>query len=452
MAQAPADPVSLHRRRFLKSGVSAGLAGASGWNADAAPDLAAFRRAGIDWRAFAGQKLVLGAIEHPWTAAITPLLPVFEQLTGIAVRVLKQSEGDYVAAMSGRMATQASTPDVLMVYALGTFISSGWLAPLDPYYADGKLFDARWFDADDVFPAARLIPSWPDGQQYSQSITMEVQLLFANGRMLAQAGEALPQTFEQLQRAAVRSKTSAHAGISLRCKAEGGTMWVLAGFIFSNGGAIVDSGACVFDSDAAAGGVEAFVRLLREAGPRPVNHDWYEALRDFGQGAAALCIDSSHWATELANAQATPVAADVLYAPMPGNGQIPAQPNVWAWQAGINRHSAHKQAAFLLLSFLNSSPACQLSGANGLATPRPSAWASPDFQQRADRRAVQATLASAKAGATTKFKAVWQHPKCDLVLDALAKAVHGCVTDGGDVRAALRAQASAVNRALANKR
>jgi hypothetical protein len=44
-----------------------------------------YANAAIDWKQFAGQTITLAGAIHPWSNAITPLLPDFTKLTGIDV-------------------------------------------------------------------------------------------------------------------------------------------------------------------------------------------------------------------------------------------------------------------------------------------------------------------------------------------------------------------------------
>lgn len=448
-------PESLRRRRFVQASGALGLApwSLSGHAADEA-SLEDFQKARIDWQAYKGQTVVLGTMELSWTNAVIPTLPLFQKLTGINVRVLKQSETDYVAAMPQRMATRATTPDLVLVYYLGQFVSGGWLSSLEPFYANRDLFDPAWYNAGDLFPAAQSVPVWSDGKRYSQSVTFECAMMYLNKARLARSGLAVPKTFEELQRAAVRMKDGTKPGITMRCKNVGGATWTLAGFIYSHGGAILQDGHCVFDSDAAVAGTETFVQTLREAGTVPMDHMVYEVFRDFGGGNAAICIDSSGFCTRLRDPQQTRMDAvnDVVYAPMPGTGKQAAVPNVWVWQAGINAYSQNKEAAFLLLCFLSSAPGCRLSSGNGLlATPRRSVWETDAFRQRFGPAAVDAGLIGTRSTAADKLKALLQHPKADLVQNALAKVVTSCVNGGGSVRDALRTEAAAVNQLLARK-
>src|SRR5215831_17183127 len=88
---------------------------------------AAYASAAIDWKQFAGQTIALAGAIHPWSSAITPLLPDFTKLTGINVVSDFQLETTYLSAMIPiTLARGNSTPDVFMFTAYGQGISGGW--------------------------------------------------------------------------------------------------------------------------------------------------------------------------------------------------------------------------------------------------------------------------------------------------------------------------------------
>lgn len=412
---------------------------------------AGFAGADVDWMAFKGESLTIEAMTHPWSAAIEPLLPLFTELTGISVKLNTQSETEYTSQMPIKLGAKSAEPDVMMIHALGQFVSAGWAEPLDAYYADKALFDAAWYDQDDIFAMARDFPAQTDGQNYSMSITAEAQTLFANKAMLGEAGLAVPATMDDLLATALKLKTDTVAGIAMRAKSDSSAgPWTCGGFVFSYGGEIIDGeGRCVLDSDAAIAGVEMYGRLLREAGPIGVgNYHWYEALNDFSSGAAALGCDSSNFATDISNPEKSLVAGDAVYAALPRAGEHPIKPNIWAWQAGINAYSKKKKAAFLLLSFLNSKPGCLISAAGGLATVRNSAWKSEAFQKRFGAEASAAALLNLNSGDAKIFKAAWFHKKSNEILDPFAVAINQVVTGQADARAALTAATTKINAAL----
>lgn len=446
---------SLNRRGFL-TGTTAAVLGASfmprlSWADSHAAMIEEFMKADVNWRAFAGSELHLGVLSHPWTEATADAIPVFEEVTGIRVNTTTQSESEYVAEMPVRLGANSATPDVMMIHAPGQYVSAGWLEPLDQYYSDSELFDPGWFDESDMFPMAVDFPAQPDGQRFAMAITAEAQTLFANKESLAMAGLSIPATMDDLLAAAIAMKTDTQAGIALRSKSDGTAgPWPCGGFVFTYGGEIIDdSGVCVLDSDNAVAAVEMYGRLLREAGPLGVgNYHWYEVLNDFMAGAAAMGIDSSNFATDIADPSKSTVAGDDIYGAMPKAGNNPIKANIWAWQAGVNSNSENKKAAFLLLSFLNSRPGCAISSANGLATPRNSAWKSSAFQNRFGAQAATAALNNLNSGDAKIMKACWFHPQSSEILDPWGIAINEVATGQKEARQAMTEATRKINAAI----
>ena len=67
-------------------------------------DATIYANAAIDWRQFAGQTITLAGAVHPWSKAITSLLPNFTQLTGIDVITDFQMENEFLGAIPTRLA------------------------------------------------------------------------------------------------------------------------------------------------------------------------------------------------------------------------------------------------------------------------------------------------------------------------------------------------------------
>ena len=445
-------------RRALMLGSAAAtlgiaLSSRASWADASASILESAAGADVDWKAFDGERIVVGAMQHPWTEAIESAFPVFEELTGIKVKLTKQSEAEYVAEMPIKLGAGAEEPDVMMIHSLGQFVAAGWAAGLDQFYEDRSLFDNNWFGEDDMFSMARDFPTQNDGQRFSMSITAEAQTLFANQRSLDAAGIGIPKTMDDFLVAAKKMKTPEQAGIVMRSKSDGtaGT-WPCGGFVFSFGGEVIDaSGACVLDSDEAIAGVAMYGRLLKEAGPLGVgNYHWVEVLNDFSSGAAAMGCDSSNFATDISNPEKSVVAADTIYGALPRAGRHPIKANIWAWQAGINANSRKQKAAFLLLSFLNSKEGCAISSANGLATVRNTAWKSEAFQKRFGEQAATAALANLNSGDAVIFKRAWFHPKAGEILDPWGIAINEVATGQKDARTALTQATDKINKAISS--
>lgn len=413
----------------------AGLLGAAGLPLRA-------QEAGIDWRRAEGATIVLGGLQHPWMDAVEPLIPAFTELTGITVTVEKQSESEYVASMPVRLGGGSAVPDVFMIWSLGQAISAGWLEPLDAHREDPALFDAAWYDEEDVFASARSFERWGDGQSYGLAITAEAQTMFLNGEAMEAAGLSMPATMDDLMAAAAAMKSDEMAGIAMRAKATGDAApWTAAGFIFSHGGSIVTlDGASGLALPESVAGVETYGRLLREHGPLGIgNYHWMECLNDFTQGALAIGCDSSNFATDISDPTKSLVAKTAVFGALPGAGDRPAKPNMWHWMAGINAASAQKPAAFLFLVWATSRDTAAQAAAGGLATTRTSAWESEGFRARFGEGAAEAALANLQAADGNLFKAAWFHPRGPEILDAVGIAVNEVVTGASDAQAAMTA-------------
>ncbi|MCK1727872.1 extracellular solute-binding protein, partial [Bradyrhizobium sp. 142] len=260
-----------------------------------AGDDQAYASAAIDWKQFAGQTITLAGAIHPWSNAITPLLPDFTKLTGINVVTDFALETTYLSAIPIRLARGSNTPDVCMFATYGQGISGGWLEPLNAYYSKKSLTDLPWYDESDLLKTARTFSLWPDGERYGFTITSEAMTLFLNREMLAAKDLPAPQTFDELLATARAVKTDAISGIAMRAQAGGNSSPAAMGFVFSYGGAMIKDNMAAFASPEAIAAIDMYGRLLREAGPIGVgSYEWYQVLDDFLQGRTAMAIDSSN--------------------------------------------------------------------------------------------------------------------------------------------------------------
>ena len=406
--------------------------------------------ADIDWKSQDGKTIVLAAVQHPWTEAITPLIPLFTELTGINVDVQTQSETEYTAELPVKLGAQSATPDVYMVWAIGQAITAGWLEGLDGFYDNSALSDANWWDDADLFPSARSFQAWSDGKRYLMPITAESQILFINEPMLLDKGLSVPTTMEALFDTATALKTNDVAGIAMRAKSTGDSTWPAGGFIFTYGGAIIDlDGKSVINSPESVAAMDMYGKLLNQAGPVGISsYQWVECLNDYMAEAVAMGCDSSNFATDIANPDKSQAAGHTVYGTIPKAGDKPIKPNMWHWTAGINSNSANKDAAWLFLQWASSKPTALLAAAAGLATPRASAWSSSAFEDRFGAQAAEIALASLKAGDGDLFKATWFNPKGPQILDAFGIATNEVATGAKDAKTAMDDAQSKIETAM----
>ena len=450
-AQSGRTPTS--RRSFVKGLGAAGavlpaLAALPRWSF--AEDRAAtYANANIDWKQFAGQTITLAGAIHPWSNAITPLLPEFTRLTGISVTIDFQLETTYLGALPIRLARGSTTPDVFMFTTYGQGISGGWLEPLNGYYSNRSLTDLGWYDENDLLKTARAFPLWSDGERYAFPITSEAMTMFINGDALAAKNLPVPQTFEELLVTAKAVKSSEMSGIAMRAQAGGNSSPPAMGFVFSYGGAMVKDNKAVFASSEAIAAVEMYGQLLSQAGPGGVgSYEWYHVLDDFLQGRAALVIDSSNFATDISNparSRVTKQAQFAVFPRVPGRTPVPFMSH---WQACINSKSRNKRAAFLFLIWATSKTTSLQTAAAGLATTRVSAWSSDGFKKAFGSQAAEAALTNLQNADVDRAKAILFHPQSRPILDAFMIGVNEVVNGAKSAKDAMTGAAERANAAI----
>jgi len=409
----------------------------------------AYAGAAIDWKRFAGQTITLAGAIHPWSNAITPLLPAFTGLTGINVVTDFQSETTYLSAIPIRLARGDSTPDVCMFTTYGQGISGGWLEPLNRYYSNSSLIDLGWYDESDLLKTARSFPLWSDGERYGFTITSEAMTLFTNGDVLSAKDLPVPQTFDELLATAKAVKTSEMSGIAMRAQAGGNSTPPAMGFVFSYGGAMVKDNMAAFASPEAIAAIDMYGRLLSQAGPVGVgSYEWYQVLDDFLQRRTAMAIDSSNFATDISNPAKSHVAKQAGFATFPHlAGRLPV-PFMSHWQACINSKSRNKQAAFLFLQWATSKPTSLRTAAVGLATTRLSAWSSEAFKNAFGRQAAEAALTNLQDADVDRAKAILFHPQSRPILDVFMIGVNEVVLGARSAKDAMTAAAEKANAAI----
>jgi multiple sugar transport system substrate-binding protein len=450
---SPSGRVRVSRRGFLKGLSAAGavfppLAMLPQWSfaEDAA---AAYAKAAIDWKQFAGQTITLAGAIHPWSNAITPLLPNFTELTGISVVTDFQLETVFLGALPIKLTRGSSTPDVFMFLTYGQGISAGWLEPLNAHFSDRSLVDLGWYDESDLLKTARAFPVWPNGERYAFPITSEAVTLFVNSDALAAKNLPVPQTFEELLATANAVKTNEMSGIAMRAQAGGNSSPAAMSYVFSYGGDMVKDNKAAFDSPEAIEAVAMYGATLSQAGPVGVgSYQWYNVLDDFLQGRTAMAMDSSVLAKDISDPAKSRVAKQAEFAAFPHVAGRSPVPFMSHWQACINSNSRNKRAAFLFLLWATSKPTSLRTAADGLATTRLSAWSSEAFKKAFGPQAATAALTNLQNADVDRAKAILFHPQSRPIQDAFMIAVNEVVSKAKSAKSAMTAAAEKANAVI----
>jgi multiple sugar transport system substrate-binding protein len=413
-----------------------------------------FTSANIDWQQAQGEELIFGVVQHPWTTAIEPLLPMFTELTGITVTQQIASETEFLTNLAVTLGGGSSTPDLFMMLALGQYATAQWIEPLDDYLTDSDLTDANWYDTEDIFTASFNYPVFAaDNQRYAMAITAEAMTPFLRGDLMDEQGLDIPETFDELYELAGALKTEEIAGIAMRGKPTNDAVTAPgSGFIWSYGGQIIDEdGQIAFDSDEAIAGVEMYGRMLRDHGPTGVaSYHWYEVVTDFQQGQVAIACDSSTLVPQIEDPELSQVAGQARYGTFPRHGDLPARPFASHWMLGMNARSEHKTAAWLLMEFLTSKPGAIITARGGATPPRTTAWQDPAFVEQYGEQAAEAAMANIQAGDPTLVTRAIFHPQWPEIGDYLAVAFNQVITGSASAEDALTEAANRSREVLEN--
>ena len=95
----------------------------------------------FDWKQQSGKTIYPILVEHPYTDAMEPFFPEFEELTGITIKYEKLPETQFREKLLLALSTGAGTYDVFMTGYIDDFryVGGGWIEPLDDYIADPAL-------------------------------------------------------------------------------------------------------------------------------------------------------------------------------------------------------------------------------------------------------------------------------------------------------------------------
>ena len=354
------------RRTALKQAAALGaVAAASPWLLPAAhaqdADLAPYRSAKINWRQVEGETISVAVIPASYFDSLGSLLPQFEALTGIKVRVEKVPPGQIrqkaTLDLSSRTATYATHAADPMYYPL--YVANKWVEPLDKYLNDTSLTDPAWFKYDDILKAWRdadSIDGKPYGIPYDGEVTVQVyrkDLYDAKGLKPATTLDELAANAKALTDPANRMH-----GLALRGFAGAGqNMYIYPSLLGGFGGKWFAGKELRVNSPEAVRALDWYVNTLAQYAPPAVrNWNWPDIADAFSQGTLGCYIDAHSSASVLMNPEKSKVVGKVGFARWPKgpNGKCPT--SIWNWGFPINAALSDKakKATWLFISWATS--------------------------------------------------------------------------------------------------
>ncbi len=408
----------------------------------------------FDWRQQEGSSVNVLLVSHSFVDALKPLVPEFEEMTGITVTLDVLAEQAANEKLLADLSSRAGNVDVFMTSPLSNwqYATANWLEPLDAYL-DNAALTSPDYNVGDFFQGVLNSNRWTrvpmqgigEGPLWALPINTESYLLAYRPSVFAELGLEVPKTYEDLLAIADQlDKGAAEFGLITRFD----KFWDLPYLTFgtmlqSYGVEMIDAdGNLQICSDASVRATDDFVTLIKTASPEGAGaFTWYEALQGFASGQYALSLNEADlFAPVYQDPSQSQISDDVGYAPTPLGPDGTRKAGAWIWSMSINAASKNKEAAWLFLSWVTSSDTMIATHLTGNMNPvRASAWESAEVVEMVNSwgetpgqySEVTATMAEVAA---VRFP---PHPELTRMLDRWAQAVQEVYFNGTDTRTAL---------------
>ncbi|AYY11708.1 sugar ABC transporter substrate-binding protein [Actinobacteria bacterium YIM 96077] len=332
------------------------------------------------------------AQKHPWTAAIEPYIPEFEEETGITVEVQTFAEEQARDRHLTQLQSGSTDFDVFMSLKSREgqmYADAGFYEPLDPWLEDTEATPDDW-DRDD-FKQAPWEGEAFNGEQLGLPIIVEGPVVFYRKDLFEEHGIERPKSQDELIDAAAAIEDATQdsvTGVTIRGLAPA-LPYTFGPFFHGTGLEwLDDDGAPNFDEPEAVEAIERYVALARDHGPEGVlNYSFTQSSQLFAQGHAGMSVESSNEISSVIDPEDSTVAEDVGVMPTPP-GPGGQHPTVLQWGISMSPYSENQDAAWEFMKWATS-PEMQLQLAmDGIASPRASTWESEEFQETLDRPAL----------------------------------------------------------------
>ncbi len=339
--------------------------------------------AAFDWKQFSGQTLTLYLPQHPWTNAIQPLFPDFEKQTGIKLEVQTFAEAQLRDKVLIALQAKSSEFDFWMSLKSREglkYYRAGYYEILDKYLSDPKLTPPEYNVKD--FAAGPFGGEKFDNKLTGIPIIIEGPVIFYRKDLFDAAKISFPKKIEDIETAAAACMKAnpGITGVTLRGDPNA-IAYTFGPFLRAFGVNYRDAnGKSQLSSPNGLKAVEYYAKLASQYGPPGVvTYSFAQSSALFGGGNACMEIESSNELSTIVDPKSSKVVGKVgvmPYPPGPG-GDVPT---VLQWGVSINANSKKKEAAWLFAVWATSQEMQAKLHLKGIASPRLSAWDTPEWK------------------------------------------------------------------------
>ncbi|UJF32926.1 ABC transporter substrate-binding protein [Paenibacillus hexagrammi] len=346
---------------------------------------------------FAGKTISLVTANHPWADAIKPLLPEFEQETGIKVNVESFFEDQLTQKLTVQFTSGSATPDVFMYRPLQEgklFYKNGWLQPLDDYAQKAKDYDFNDFSKSAIGSTT------VDSKLAGIPIITEQEILYYRKDLLEKAGIPVPKTLDELTAAVKKLHDAKNEMYGFVARGQRSPLVTqVSSFLYSEGADFTNGDKAVINTPEAIKAFTTYGTLLKDyAPPGVLNMSWPQAFGIFAQGKVAFLTDANSLYKNLTDPAKSQVADKVGFAVFP-SGKAGSKPySITSWGLAMNTKSANKDAAWAFIQWASSKDTVLKTQQKGNPGARASVWDNPEGTTGFPAELVPIIKESAKAG------------------------------------------------------
>lgn len=334
-------------------------------------------QASFDWQAYKGSTVRMILNKHPFTESLLPLIPQFEQLTGISTTNLILPEAEYFQKLLVDLSTGAGSYDVFMTgpYAHWTYDKAGWTNPLEDYLADPKM-TASDYDASDLFPGLVNANKWDlslgggvgSGHLWAIPVMVETYVQVYRKDIYDAAGLQPAKTIEEWRSNNQKATSGDVKGIVVRGSRGGGMTGTgyLSSFRAYGGRVFDDNLVCTINSPEGIHVAEQYCASIKESGPPGwTSVTWYDGQEGYASGQYAQYMDCDFFTALYEDPTKSQVVGKNAVAPVPYDPAKSPFSSMWTWALGMNSKAADKNAAWYFIQWATAKQQMQQATLNG---------------------------------------------------------------------------------------
>ncbi|WP_028547772.1 ABC transporter substrate-binding protein [Paenibacillus sp. UNC451MF] len=322
---------------------------------------------------FAGKKVTVFAMNHPWSDTIKASVQQFESTTGMKVDFQVLGEEQLQQKLAVQLTTNSENPDVFMYRPYMDkilFHKNGWIAPLNDYVNKDASYDFGDFAKSSI--EATTI----EGKIESVPVFTDQFVLYYRKDVLEKNGIAVPKTLDELTAAAKKLHDPGKDFYGFVGRGQRNALvTAVSSFVFSQGGDFMKGDKAAVNTPEAIKGFQTYASLIKDYGPQGVlNMSWPQASAIFAQGKAAFYAETASVYKNTTDPEKSLVSDKVGFAKFP-SGDAGSKPyNITAWSLGINAKSANKDAAWEFIKWATNKDNVLKTQRAGAPGARSSLW------------------------------------------------------------------------------